>query len=224
MSTARIAATAGWLTLAAVLSSEVVVPSLLIGLPPTGSTDRVAVETYYAHVSLLPLGLVAIVTIIGFLIFVTALRDVLVEHAEATFWANAGFAFALVGAALLLVRTGLQMALVRGVASGSDVMPTFFAWDFTYNTALYAMEASYPLAFAMAMTRVTGAPRWLLGLAALTAVLQLINMTSLVVGLPMAATLPGTLSFVAWFAATAWLVGRIRPTASASRNAATATA
>jgi len=150
VSNARIAATAGWLTLAAILASEVILPSLLIGSPPTGSMDRVAVEAYYAHESLLPLGLVAIATIIGFVVFATALREVLLALGDRAFWANAGFAFALVAAALLLVRTALQMALVRGLASGSDIMPTFFAWDFTYNTALYAMEASYPVAFAMA--------------------------------------------------------------------------
>lgn len=222
MSNARVAATAGWLTLAAILVSEVILPSLLIGSPPTGSMDRVAVESYYAHESLLPLGIVAIATIIGFLVFVTALREVLIALGDRAFWANAGFAFALVAAALLLIRTALQMALVRGVASGSDVMPTFFAWDFTYNTALYAMEASYPVAFAMAMTRGARAPRWLLALGATVAVLQLVNMTSLVVGLPMAATLPGTLSFVAWFAATSWLIGRVDPMIAASPSVARA--
>src|SRR5206468_3423167 len=30
---------AGWLTLAAILASEVIVPSVLVGLPPTGSTN-----------------------------------------------------------------------------------------------------------------------------------------------------------------------------------------
>lgn len=219
MSNARIAATAGWLTLAAILVSEVILPSVLIGPPLTGSMDRVAVEAYYAHQSLLPLGLVAIATIVGFLVFVTALREVLLASGHRAFWANAGFAFALVAAALLLVRTATQMALVRGLAAGSDIMPTFFSWDFTYNTALYAMEASYPLAFATAMTR-AGAPRWLLGLAALVAVLQFVNMTSLVVGLPMAATLPGTLSFVAWFAATAWLIDRVEARVATSPSAA----
>lgn len=208
MSTARIAATAGWVTLAAILASEVILPSLLMGLPPTGSTDRAIVERYYAHDALLPLGLVAIATIIGFLVFATALREVLSRREQAAFWANTGFAFALVAAALLLFRTALQMALVRGVAGGSDVMPTFFIWDFTYNSALYAMEASYPLAFAIAMTAWAGTPRWLVGLAALVSVLQLVNVASLVVGLPMAATMPGTLAFAAWFGATAWLVGR----------------
>jgi hypothetical protein len=212
VSTARIASMAGWLTLAAILASEVVVPSVLIGPPPTGSIDRAVVEAYYAHEALLPLGLIAIATIIGFLVFATALREVLVRREAAAFWANAGFAFSLVAAALLLARTALQMALVRGVAAGSDVMPTFFTWDFTYNTALYAMEASYPLAFAIAMTAWAGTPRWLIGLAALVSVLQLVNMTSLVVGLPMAVTLPGTLAFVVWFAATAWQVGRLAPT------------
>ena len=207
MSTARIGSIVGWLTLAAILASEVLGPSLAIGLPVSGSTDRAVVEAYYTHEALLPLGLVAMATIIGFLVFISALREVLIRLDGAAFWANAGFAFAIVAAALLLVRTALQMALVRGVATGGDIMPTFFAWDFTYNSALYAMEAAYPLAFAIAMRAWPGTPRWFLGLAALVAVLQLTNMTSLVVGLPMAATLPGTIAFVAWFAATAWLLG-----------------
>lgn len=202
------AAWAGWLTLAAILASEVILPAMLVGPPPTGSTDRAIVERYYAHDALLPLGLVAIVTIIGFLVFATGLREVLSRREDAALWANTGLAFALVAAALLLVRTALQMALVRTVALGSDVMPTFFTWDFTYNSALYAMEAAYPMAFGIAMSAWEGTPRWLLGLAALVSALQLVNMTSLVVGLPMAATLPGTLAFVAWFGATAWLIGR----------------
>jgi hypothetical protein len=222
VSTARIASTAGWLTLAAIFVSEVLVPSLLFGLPPTGSTDPAVVEAYFAHETLLPLGLVAMATIIGFIIFVAALRQTLARREEAALWANAGFGFALVAAALLLVRTAMQMSVVRGVAAGSDVMPTFFTWDFTYNTALYAMEASYPLAFAIAMTAWAGTPRWLIGLAALVAVLQLVNMTSLVVGLPMAVTLPGTLAFVAWFAATAWQVGRLAPTSNPAPSPAIA--
>ncbi len=32
--------------------------------------------------------------------------------------------------------------------------------------------------------------------------------TGLVVGLPVAATLPGNLAIAAWFASTAWLLGR----------------
>ena len=222
MSTARLASVVGWLTLVAILASEVVVPSVLIGLSPTGTIDRAVVEAYYAHAALLPLGLITISTIIGFLVFVTALREVLVRREQAAFWANAGFAFSLVAAALLLARSALQMALVRGVAAGSDVMPTFFTWDFTYNSAVYAMEASYPLAFAVAMTAWAGTPRWLVGLAALVAGLQLVNMTSLVVGLPMAATLPGTLAFVAWFAATAWQVGRLDLTSDTARSSAIA--
>jgi hypothetical protein len=85
VSTARIGSMAGWLTLVAILASEVVVPSVLIGPPPTGSIDRAVVEAYYAHEALLPLGLIAIATIIGFLVFVTAIRDVLVRREEAAF-------------------------------------------------------------------------------------------------------------------------------------------
>ena len=209
MSTARIGSMVGWLTLVAILVSEVVIPSLLVGLPVSGSTDRAVVDAYHANVSLLALGLVQMATIIGFLIFVTALRESVVRDEDAAFPANVGFACAIVAAALLLVRTALQMATVRGVDAGIDGIPIFFAWDFTYNTAVYAMEASYPLAFALAMATWPGTPRWLVGLAGVVAVLQLVNMTSLVLGLPFAATLPGTIAFVAWFASTAWVLGRM---------------
>lgn len=209
MSTARIGSIVGWLTLAAILISEVVIPSLLVGPPVSGSTDRALVEAYHAQDVLLALGLVQMVTIIGFLVFVTALRETVVRHEAAALPANVGFACAIVAAALLLVRTALQMATVRGVDAGSEVMATYFAWDFTYNTAVYAMEASYPLAFALAMAAWPGTPRWLVGLAGIVGVLQLVNMTALVVGLPFGATLPGTVAFVAWFASTAWVLGRM---------------
>lgn len=221
MSTARVGSIAGWLTLVAILVSEVVLPSLLTGLPVSGTTDRSAVETYYAHQALLPLGLVALVTIIGFVVFVAALRDVLARRDGAAFWANTGFALATIAAALLLVRTAIQMALVRGVAAGSDVMPTFFAWDFTYNAAVYALEASYPLAFALAMAAWPGTPRWLVGLAGAVAVLQALNMTALVVGLPFAATIPGTIAFAIWFAVTAWQLGRMAHVATTRLPSAT---
>ena len=100
------------------------------------------------------------------------------------------------------------MAIVRSLAAGSDVLPIFFTWDFAYNSAVYAMEAGYPLAFALAMRTWPNTPRWFLGLAAVVSGWQLVNMTSLVVGLPVAATLPGNLFFVAWFAMTVWLLGR----------------
>jgi len=208
VTTARIGSVAAWLTLGGLLAFEVIGPSILVGNPITGSTDRATIEAYYGHAVLLPFGLGTIVIIMSFIIFVTALREVLLPLEAARLWANAGFAFALVAAAVLLVRSAMQMALVRGVAAGSDVMPLFFTWDFAYNSALYAMEAGYPIAFALAMTARPSTPRWFLGLAAVASALQLVNMTSLVLGLPMAATLPGNIAISVWFGATAWLIGR----------------
>ena len=118
MSTARIGSIVGWLTLAAILISEVVIPSLLVGPSVSGSTDRAVVEAYHASDALLALGLVQMATIIGFLVFVSALRETVVRHAAAALPANVGFACAIVAAALLLVRTALQLATVRGVDAG----------------------------------------------------------------------------------------------------------
>jgi len=208
MSSARIGSLAGWLTLAGILAFEVIGPSLVVGQRVTGSTDRGQIEAYYASSSLTAFGLGQLAIIIGFVVFVTALREALVRREGATFWANTGFAFALVAAALLLVRSAIEMSLVRALAAGTDILPSFFAWDFTYNGALYAMEAGYPTAFALGMSGWRSTPRWYLGLALLVSVLQLLNMTSLAIGLSLAATLPGNVAFAVWFGTTAWILGR----------------
>lgn len=224
MTSTRIGSLAGWLTLAGILAFEVVGPSLVVGQRLSGSTDRGAIEAYYANPVLLWFGLGQIAIIVGFIVFVAALREALIRREAATFWANTGFAFALVAAALLLVRSAVEMSLVRALAAGADILPTFFVWDFTYNAALYAMEAGYPLAFALAMMAGQVAPRWYLGLATVVSGLQVVNMTALVIGLPLAATLAGNLAFAAWFGATAWILGRQGPTAEATALSAAGTA
>jgi hypothetical protein len=213
-------ALAGWLTLAGILAFEVIGPSLAIGQRVTGSTDRGQIEAYYANSVLVWFGIGQVAIIIGFVVFVTALREALVRREQTSFWANTGFAFALVAAALLLVRSAVEMSLVRALAAGTDILPSFFVWDFTYNGALYAMEAGYPTAFALAMTGWRSTPRWYLGLALVVSALQLVNMTSLAVGLPLAATLPGNIAFAAWFGVTAWILGRHGATAESAVGSA----
>jgi hypothetical protein len=108
----------------------------LIGLRASENAscvDRAVVEAYYTHEALLPLGLIAIATVIGFFAFVAALREVLARREEAAFWTNAGFPFSLVAAALLLARTALQMALVRSVAAGSDVSFRQVEWKRSFR-------------------------------------------------------------------------------------------
>jgi hypothetical protein len=207
MATGRIASLAGWLTLVGILAFEVIGPMVTAGARVSGTTDRARIEAYYANDALLWFGLGAIVVVAVFVVFVSALRGELAQHGDSP-WTDVGWACALIAAALLLTRTGLQMALVRGVDSDADVLPLFFAWDFVYNAAVYAMEAVYPLAFALALTSIVGTARWYLGLSMAVAAFQVVNMTSLVVGLPEAATLPGNVAFAAWLGATAWVIGR----------------
>lgn len=217
--TSRIGSLAGWLTLVGILVFEVIGPTVLVGQRVTGSADRAVIEAYYANPVLMWFGLGQLVTIIGFVVFATALRQALVARESAVFPATAALGFALVAAAILLIRSGVEMALVRALAVGSDILPTFFVWDFTYNGALYAMEAGYPIAFALAMAGSSGTPRWYVGLAAVVSLLQVVNMTSLVVGLPMAATLPGNVAFAAWFGVSAWILGRGGLASAGSRAA-----
>ena len=208
MSRARVGAVAGWLTLLGVLAFEVVLPMAVAGPRVTGSTDRSVIEAYYANEALSWFALGIMATLVAFLVFVTALRDEIASQGAPSLAANVGWAAGLVAAAVLLTKSGLQMAAVRGLASGSDILPTFFAYEFVYHTAVYAMEAVYPLAFAIALASLATTPRWYLGLAVVVSVLQVINFPSLLLGMPDAVTLPGNIAFAAWLGATAWLLGR----------------
>jgi hypothetical protein len=195
--------------LASIIVFEIGLPSIVVGTRVTGASDREAIVAYYGHSSLHIFGLLGLATVIGFIVFVGAMREVLVRREPATLWANIGFAFAIVAASLLVMRAASQMALVSTLAAGGDVLAAFFTMDFLYNAGLYAMEAGYPLAFGLAFAAWHGTPRWYLPLAALVSALQIVNMTSLVVGLPDTATLPGNIAFAVWFGATAWLAGRV---------------
>ena len=208
MSTALTTARFGWLTLAGIIGLEVVAPAALVGQPIAGATDRTVIESYLSHQALLPLGLGTMILILGLVVFATGLRDLLGSRLQVALWANAGLGFALVAAALLLVRSALQMAAVRGLTAGSDVLPTFFAWDFAYDAAVYAMEAGYVIAFSTAVIAGFAPPRWFIAVACLAAGLQIVNLSSLVIGLPTAATIFGNIAFAAWFGTMAWLAGR----------------
>jgi len=84
----------------------------------------------------------------------------------------------------------------------------WFAWDFTYNAAVYAMEAGYVIAFSTAVIAGFAPPRWFMAVACLAAGLQVVNLASLVTGLPVAVTVPGNIVFAVWFGTMAWLAGR----------------
>jgi hypothetical protein len=208
MSTARVGAVAGWLTLVGILAFEVVLPMVVAGPRVTGSNDRAVVEAYYAHDALAWFALGIMAVLVAFLVFVTALREDILGRGGNSLATNVGWAAAVVAAGVLLVKSGLSMAAVRGIGSGSDVMPTFFAYEFVYHSAVYAMEAVYPLAFAIGLARLATTPRWYVWLAVVVSVLQVINFPALLIGTPDAATLPGNILFAAWIGATAWLLGR----------------
>ena len=208
MSTARNTARFGWLTLIGIIGFEAVGQAALVGQPIAGSANRTVIESYLSHQALLPLGLGTMVLILPFVVFATGLRDILASRPAVALWANAGLGFALVAAALLLVRSALEMAAVRGLTAGSDILPTFFAWDFTYNAAVYAMEAGYVIAFSTAVIAGFAPPRWFMAVACLAAGLQVVNLASLVTGLPVAVTVPGNIVFAVWFGTMARLAGR----------------
>ena len=157
MGSARVGALAGWTTLACILAFEVIGPSLVAGQPPTGVTDPAALRDYYGHTGLAAFALASYLALPAFAIFVAALRRRLVEAAPML--ADVGLIAAAAALAVLLVRTGLELAAIRAVREGIDPMPLHLGWDYTYNSALYAMEATYPVAFGLAVRQVAGFPR-----------------------------------------------------------------
>jgi len=208
MSGARLGSIAGWVTLAGILVFEVAGPTLVAGNRVTGTTDRAAISAYYEHGELLWFALGGFILVIVFVLFAVLLREELASNTVARRLANVGLALAVAAVPLLLLKTALQMSLVEAVAAGVDPLPLFLSWDYVYNAGVYALEAGYPVAFSLAMARQPGFPRWLPVFGVIVGALQLVNMTSLVIGLPDAATLPGNLAFAVWLAATAYGLGR----------------
>ena len=209
MSPSRVGSYAGWVTLAGVLAFEVFGPLTAAGQRVTGTSDAATIAGYYRNSGLLPLALGAFLIMPPFVALIVSLRRSLVEQGANAIVAEVGFAIALVAVPLLVAKTALQMALVRVVETGADPVALFVSWDYLYNSGVYVIEGSYIAAFSLAMRGTVGYPGWLSGLGFVTAALQLVNMTALVVELPDAATLPGNISFAIWLGGIAVVLGRM---------------
>jgi hypothetical protein len=209
-SPARVGSLAGWLTLAAILGFEIIVPQVIAGQRVSGTTDIALIQAYYGHPALAPVvGLGGFVIMLAFLPFATALRGALSVDDRSRFLATTGLAFAVAAAPLYVAKSAVAATLVTLAGSGADVVPLFRFWDLLYNGGIYALEAGWILGFGLAAARSSAFPRWFAGLTLLTGILQLGNMTALFVGIPDTATLPGNVALAVWLGTTSFSLGRL---------------
>jgi hypothetical protein len=111
--------------------------------------------------------------------------------------------------AVILAEGSIQAALVAGVAAGEPVVGLFRLWDVVYNSATYGLEATWVLAFGLAMRSTLGFPRFLGWFAPVAAVLLFVNVFAIWVGIPDALTLPASLALSVWLASAAFGLGRL---------------
>lgn len=204
---ARIAQVAGWLSVVLIFGYHIVL-MVLVGPPVSGTTDTAQIAAYYGHGVIAPLGLLEFLAIVAVLVFVIALREALGDEARARFWGTVALAALIAEMPLVIGEVSMQAALVVGVRDGSGLVLPFRFFDVFYNSGAYVLEATLLGAFALAFAASGRMPRWLIGLAAVGAVAQLVNASAIWVGIPNGLTLVGNVLFALWFGGTSVVVGR----------------
>lgn len=211
---ARVGAWAGWLSLVGIVGYHVAL-LLLAGQRVSGTSDLAAINAYYSQPVVAVASIDTFLVVLAVAVFAVALRETLVAMSAP---AAAAFVRLVTGVALLamaaqisviLVEASIQAALVSGVAVGEPVAGMFRLWDVLYNSATYGLEATWVLAFGLAMRRVAAFPRFLGWFAPLAALLLFVNVFAIWLGIPDAATLPSAVGLSVWFAASALGLGRV---------------
>jgi hypothetical protein len=187
----------------------------------SGVIDANAIRTFYGQPVVAVLGISQFLVVIPFLVFAVALRETLVPGASGSVrvLAAVGVAAAVAEVPVTLTEIAAQAGLVAAVEQGEPVVGLFRFWDALYNSGMYAIEATWVLAFGLALHAVLGSRsmRWL---SVVTAALLGINVFAIWLGIPDAATLPSAVAISVWLVVASLSLRR----ASASSSAAMATA
>lgn len=204
---ARIAQVAGWLSVVLIFGYHIALMAL-VGPPVSGTTDAAQIATYYGHGIIAPFGLIEFISVVTVLVFVVALRELLGDETPARLWATIAVGALIAEIPLIIAETSMQAALVTGVSAGSNLVLPFRFFDVLYNSGTYVLEATLLGAFALAFAASGRMPRWLIGLAAIGAVAQLVNASAIWTGMPNGLTLIGNVLFAVWFGGTSYVAGR----------------
>lgn len=195
----RIGAWAGFIAVAGIVGYHVAL-TVLAGQRVSGTTDVDAIGAYYGQAAVAILGVSQFLVVVPFLVLAQALRQTLSGSEEGRFFAGIGVLAATAQAAVILTIIAAQAALVAAVDASESVSALFRFWDALYNSGLYALEATWVLAFGLAMRTDPAFPRSMSWLSPLTAALLALNVFVIWVGVPDAVTLPSAVAIAVWLA------------------------
>jgi hypothetical protein len=204
----RIGSWAGWLSVIGIMGYHVVL-TIVAGQRVSGTDDVGAITAYYGQSIVAVLGVEQFLVVVPVLIFGLALRETLATTPGARLLASVALGALVIELPVVLTEISAQAALVAAVKAGEPVGGLFRFWDVLYNSGLYPLEATWVLAFGLAMREHAAFPRFMTWLTPLTALLLAINVTAIWVGIPDAATLPSAVLIAVWLAGASVGLGRV---------------
>ena len=210
----RIGSWAGWLAVVMILGYHLSM-QVVAGPRVSGIDDVGAVQAYYQHTAIAPLGLLQFFSLVVVLTFATSLVVSLGTSPWLRFVTLLGLAAAIAEVAVIAVITGVQAGLVFAAQLGEPVGGLFRFWDAAYMSGGDVLEATWVLAFGAAMASNAAFPRYLRWLAPLTALLLALKAFAIWVGFPDQATLPSSILFALFVASGAFGLGRLARSSTA---------
>ena len=181
-------------------------PAFLAGQRVSGTSDLTQIAAFYSDPAMRVFWWIGSFSLLGIVAFAVLFRRYLRSFGPEGFVEAAvdmGAALAVAAVPLYALSAGLESALVQVANAGDAARPgllgVFAAWDWTYNSLTYFLEAGYMAAWAYAAWRLDALPGWIVAIGALTAVGQLFNSQVLLSGMPDSVTLIPTALFFTWF-------------------------
>ncbi len=204
----RIGSWAGWLSVIGIAGYHLVL-TIVAGQRVSGTDDLAAIEAYYGQPIISLLGVEQFLVVVPVLVFGLVLRETLATTPWTRLLAGVAMLALVVELPVVLTEIAVQAGLVAAVKAGEGVGGLFRFWDALYNSGLYPLEATWVLAFGLAMRANPAFPRFMTWLTPLTALLLAINVTAIWVGIPDAATLPSAALISVWLAGASLGLGRV---------------
>jgi hypothetical protein len=196
-SVARIGAWAGWISVLGILGYHLALVALA-GQRVSGTLDQAAIRAYYGQSIVAVAGVEQFLVLVPVAIFAVALRQALADSPLRRLLT--GVALVAIAAELpaIMAEIAAQAGLVAAVQAGEPVVGLFRFWDALYNSGVYVLEATWVLAFGLAMRGAPAFPGFMGWLSVVTAVLLGVNVFAIWVGIPDAATLASAFFLAAW--------------------------
>ena len=198
-SVSRAGSWAGWLSLIGILGYHVLL-TIVAGQRVSGTQDLTRIKAYYGQSVVAILGVEQFLVVVPVAIFGVALWETLAFSPWRRLLTGVALVALVVELPLIVIENAAQASLVTAVSAGEGVAGLFRFWDVLYNSGAYVLEATWVLAFGLAMGAHPAFPRFMGWLSPLVAALLGVNVFAIWVGIPDAATLPSAFLLGAWIA------------------------